>query len=115
MYIGTYIPANPSDAQFTSWMPRQGDNAIFTYEEIYVLTDTLLTIEVYHKDSEDEGPGTSAGTINVAVGSSNYKEKVLTGLKELVRYKIACEQDGQNAMGAVYRILTPNWFNTARG
>jgi hypothetical protein len=112
MYIGDFIPVGSGDL-FTNWSPRGGDNGVFTFETIFA-TGVALTIRVFHKDSDDQGPGTLLGTISTAVGSSRFTEQVLTGIKELVRYQITCA-DVSGGAGAIYRILQPNWFNTARG
>lgn len=88
MHIGYYIPAT-ENGHFTNWMPRGGDNAVFTFETIDA-TNVTVSIDVYHKDLEEEGPGTSAGSINTAIGTSRFKEGLRSGLKELVRYRVSC-------------------------
>jgi hypothetical protein len=77
MYIGTFIPLTPKGF-YTNWMPRGGDNAIFTYEKIED-SNVTLRVDVYHKDNDDPGEGTKAGEITVQIGSSDYYEKILTG------------------------------------
>ena len=66
--------------------------------------------QLFHKNSEDPGPGTQVSTDLVralAVGiTSGYYE----GLKELVRYKFACIGQSSNDY-ILLRMHAPVWFD----
>lgn len=115
MYIGDLIPAAaPPTAPtlFTSWFPRQADNAIFTYEIIDAMGGTSFSVRVFHKNKEDPGEGEPAE----GVGSPEWTADgtLYTGtfmeLKEMVRFEVT---SGTSGLGVCYRFLSPTWFNDA--
>ncbi len=94
---------------FTPWFPRQADNAIFTYERIFSTMGTE-TVEVFHKNEEDTGLGTSLGSFS-DLGSTGLLESVCSGLKEMIRFRVQIK----NASGWVhFRFLQPTWYFTGR-
>ena len=119
MLLGSLLLAGttpPLDGTtFTPWMPRLADNAIFTYEVVRFYktagppppTFNPFDVKIFHKNSEDLGEGEDAGA--TWVQSDNIHRTTLTGLKELVRYRIHCDTVD---VGGVYRILEPTWFNS---
>ena len=95
---------------FTSWMPRMADNAIFSYEVVqhYAAATNPFVVKIFHKNTEDLGKGADASASWTA--TSNTHRATLSGLKELVRYQIDVST---GAIGGVYRIFDPTWFDTA--
>ena len=71
MHIGDYAP--PGLNAYTTWMPRGGDNAVFTFETISGGA-TKFDIDVVGKNSEDTGPGTALGVTFAQIGSSNFAD-----------------------------------------
>jgi hypothetical protein len=90
---------------------------VFTYEQIHTLGSPSVEVEVFHKNSEDIGVGSSAGTISGSIGTvrgttnSTFLEETISSLKELVRYRIILSE-GSAGDGVVYRFHQPSWFNT---
>ncbi|MCB9870143.1 MAG: hypothetical protein H6837_09820 [Planctomycetes bacterium] len=86
MYIGQFLPNGA--IIFSPWFPREADNAIFTFETIDNDGSGSLTVDVYHKNTEDPGPGAalSATAAFSAIGSTNYKSGRFVGIKEMVRF-----------------------------
>ncbi|MCB9583767.1 MAG: hypothetical protein H6718_00125 [Polyangiaceae bacterium] len=108
MYIGQFLPNGA--IIFSPWFPREADNAIFTFETIDNDGSGSLTVDVYHKNTEDPGPGAalSATAAFSAIGSTNYKSGRFVGIKEMVRFRYT----GSGGW-VIFRMLHPTWFNTA--
>ena len=102
---------------YCPWFPRQADNAIFTFYQIQKLLGTNdLVVEIFHKNAEDLGPGSVITSTFVEDGSSGvfWTSTPVTGLKELVRYRVYAGFDtGMGHYGVWFRILEPTWFNKA--
>jgi hypothetical protein len=117
MHLGRQLLAPANDEQvsvFTDWMPRAGDRAVFTAELVTAI-DARLTVEVFHKNREDTGPGTSAGTVVSATATTGLHAAEIGSLKELVRYKITVSGTSSTALGAIlYRMHPPTWLDVAR-
>ena len=117
MHIGRLLcaTADPTTVVFTDWMARGADNGVFTVELISTM-GCELTVTVFHKNSEDTGPGTSAGAIVTSTSTLGLHRATVSSLKEMVRYKV--EVAGADVVGELqgllYRILPTTWFNTAR-
>ena len=96
----------------TPWFPRQADNAIFSYEIVKALfPGDTIGVTVYHKNKEDsgrgelvDGEGSPDWTADGTISTGTFK-----GLKEMVRFSIA----GGGAIGVVFRMLTPTWYDDA--
>lgn len=74
-----------------------------------------LSVEVFHKNSEETGPGTSAGTVVSGTSTLGVHTATIGSLKELVRYRISLEGTSGSSIGGVLcRILQPTWFDAAR-
>ena len=116
MYIGDLIPASVgqgSTTLFTPWLPRQADNAVFSYEVIDSMGGTSLTVQVYHKNREDPGEGTpidGVGSPDWTASGSIYTG-TFNGLKEIVRFAVTTNASG---LGVCYRILPPTWYNDTK-
>ena len=99
------------------WIPRKGDNARFTLEVVQnYFTD--LTAEVFQKNYEDTGDGTTAGisvNFNEATGRQTME---LLGCKELVRLKLSLQRGsslpGEDVGLVLYRFLRPVWFEAVK-
>lgn len=102
-------------AIYSDWMPRQADNAIFHAELVTVLSTGNLSIDVYHKDEDETGDGTSAGSFATMYAAGDAS-KAINGLKQLVRYKVSVDAEvpvGAPLQGVLYRIKEPTWSDTA--
>lgn len=99
----------------TPWMARQADNAIFTCEVIMHsgLTSPYVDFEVFHKNADEAGPGSTAGAVNTSSNgpesSSVFIAAKAEGLKELVRFAVKQKSD---TVLARIRFLQPSWYNT---
>lgn len=117
MHIGRQLLARANEENvsvFTDWLNRGGDRAVFTAELISAI-DATITVEVFHKNAEDTGFGTSAGTVVSATGTLGLHRAEIGSLKEMVRYKITVTGTSSDSLGAIlYRIHSATWFDTAR-
>lgn len=115
MHIGRVliVDSETDTVLFTDWMPRQGDHAVFTTELITAI-GADFAVEVYHKNSEDSGPGAAVGSLVAATTTLGLHEKQFSGLKELVRYRITVSATAGNMGGVIYRFLQVTWFDKAR-
>jgi hypothetical protein len=117
MHLGRQLLARPNAEEvsvFTDWIPRGGDRAVFTAELVTVI-DAELTVEVFHKNGEETGPGTSAGTVVSSTSTLGLHPAEIGSLKEMVRYKITVAGTNASALGAIlYRLHPPTWFDVAR-
>lgn len=102
------------------WIPRQADNIILFAEEIDISNTSgtvTLTIQLYHKNTDEVGDGTSVGSPIVLDGSSpKFKSTQVEGLKELVRVAVLAvgDADASYVFGWIhYRILSPIWYDSA--
>jgi len=107
---------------FTPWFPRQADYAVFAYEIILKDASASIAVAVYHKDSEDSGPGSALtadfNAMNTAAGSSTTVFSLDTAtadssgveLKELVRFRITSENEG-TPLPLHYRFFETTWYN----
>lgn len=105
-------------AVFGPWFGRRGDNGVFTAEVVdddFQSQQGSLNVSVFHKNSEDTGDGTLAGTA-MKLSQAERKATTVDGLKELVRYKFELANDdaGSSAqVHAIFRMLAPSWFDSA--
>ncbi|MBK8100157.1 MAG: hypothetical protein IPK26_23900 [Planctomycetes bacterium] len=123
MYIGTLVmapkgTAGTSTYYYTPWMPRQAQNAWFTYQLIQSLLASggVFAIVPYHKNREDRGDeGTAvSGSFTEIVSGTGFYQMKCEGLKELVRFKIEVKVGGGGyPEGAVYRLLAAMWYDKA--
>ena len=117
MHIGRLLcgMAESPPVVFTDWVARGADNGVFTVELISTV-GCELTVTVFHKNSEDTGPGTSAGAVVTSTTSLGLHRVTISSLKHMVRYKIEVVGTGDAGVleGLLYRILPTTWFNTAR-
>lgn len=115
MHLGRQLLAHSegeSMSVFTDWMPRGGDRAVFTAELITVIGATM-TVTVFHKNSEETGPGTSAGPVVSSTSTLGLHPAEIGPLKEMVRYEITVTSS--SGLGAIlYRMHSPTWFDVAR-
>ncbi len=111
MHIGDLLLTSGADSVLTPWFDRQADNARFTYETIYSIGSPTFTVEVYHKNKEDLGPGASWGTLTWST-VGDFKAATAAGLKELVRFKLSVSVSSGTG-GVLYRFLETTWFDQA--
>jgi len=116
MIIGQTIFAENGTprAYFTPWFPRVSDNGVFAYEFVHNLGGSLAAT-VYHKDREDPGssPGSPSGSF-AQLGGTDFYQANCTALKELVRFKFTLTSANGSTALALFRVLTPTWYATAR-
>jgi hypothetical protein len=99
----------------TDWMARGADNAVMTVELIQAIAADLSVV-VVHKNAEETGPGTSAGTLVALTSTLGLHSQTFTGLKDLVCFEVEVEENAGGSMGGVlYRFLPSTWFDTAAG
>ncbi len=119
MFDAQYLPQGTT--VYSPWFPRQGDSVTCTLDIVAISGSTNLTVELYTKNSEDEGPGENADdTISItgnSAGQATPKTWVgvsgtgAKGPKELVRYKFS------SASGSgwyLFRMLDPVWFDDVK-
>lgn len=93
---------------YTPWFPRGADNGVFTVEEVE--KSATVTYTVLSKNREEEGSAPNSGT-SFSTVSGNFKEAKVTGLLELVRFKISVS--GTSGQSVIFRFLPPTWYDTA--
>ncbi len=117
MFIGQTIVAEDStngSTVFSPWFPRNGDAVTSTVEVIAFSSTGTLTISILDKNSDQTGdaPNAAVGSFDAitAVGTSS---KRVSGLRELVRYKINLKRaSGTGTIYAHLRMLAPSWEST---
>jgi hypothetical protein len=68
-------------------------------------------VKLYHKNADDTGDGTAvAGSITR--DSAGQSSAVFTGLEELVRYRFRVSATTLGQEWALFRMLSPVWFDT---
>ena len=120
MHIGQWLMTETGAGKikvFSPWFPRGGDNAIFTYEKIFLIGGQTFTVKVVHKIIDTAGDGavaTAASGWNWtnASGTSLWTARY-DKLKELVRFQFELEATDDVAR-ILYRMLNPTWFNDAQ-
>jgi hypothetical protein len=115
MHIGRILACASSGTTtvFSEWMPRGADNGVFTLDLIQSFEGGALAVELFHKNSEESGAGTSAGTIQTSTSTTGIYAKTLSGLKELVRYQFTPKGNDATFGAVLYRMLPVTWFDTA--
>lgn len=106
MIIGTTVPFINGTAfhMYSAWLPRQG-NAVRFSAEILTSSPVKLTVQTKNRaevetDAADLGNSTGTGTVSVRV----------SGVKELVRYKITTNPDLELWDEIEHiRLLDPQW------
>jgi hypothetical protein len=101
----------------TPWFPRQEDNVWITYEIIQTIGAPTFSVEVFHKDRDEQGSALDAGhkvsvTFSQVSGTNLYTGKCC-GLRELVRLNFEVLTEG-GPEGVMYRVLPFAWFPSAR-
>jgi hypothetical protein len=97
---------------WTPWFTRAATNAVFTYEEIVVVGSVTLSVAVFHRNSDEVGNGSSAGSSWTTAGQFSYAN--VTNLKEMVRFKVILTPEF--GAGAVcFRFLPPTWYDNPSG
>lgn len=116
MFIGQTIVAENTTGTsvYTPWFTRNGDAMTSVVEIIAMGASARVDITILHKNSEDiDSPETSAGTFTTGLSSANTYTKRVTGLKELVRYKITVRHATTSAITYAHlRMLAPSWEST---
>ena len=70
-----------------------------------------LTVEVYHKNSDDTGSGALASGTAIKT-SGGRSSSTWGGLKELVRYRYSVK--GAADQYVMFRMLSPVWFDEVK-
>jgi hypothetical protein len=115
MHLGRLVCGSQDGERVrTDWAPRGADNAVMTVELIAAIA-AELSVTVFHKNTEETGPGTSAGALVTTIATPGLYSQTFTGLKELVCFEVLVQQDSGGSIGGVlYRFLPSTWFDTAR-
>jgi len=94
---------------YSPWFPRQADNLRAT-AELAATSGGVLTVKVFHKNTEDTGDGSEYVGTSISLSSTGRDDAEFTGLKEMVRYQFTCG----DATGdwVLFRMLPPVWFDT---
>ena len=110
---------------FSPWMPRGGDLARFTLDAIsFGQTGggvAELSVRAFTKNTQDTGDGADADTsvsiVRTTEGrtTAEWASTASTGFKELVRYKFTLTNNSDvGTVWALFRMLTPVWFDAVR-
>jgi hypothetical protein len=101
---------------FSPWMPRGGDNVLINLDLVEVTFGSLtgtFEVKLYHRDTDGTGDGAAlAGSISRDSAGRSTAE--FTGLKELVRYRFRVSATTLGQEWALFRMLSPVWFDTVR-
>jgi len=101
------------------WIPRKGDNAIFTME-VAATYEADVTAELFQKNYDEAGDGVSAGvSMSFAASSGPLRQSITkTGAKELVRFKLTIAPGSRLTDGEfgwfLFRFLQPVWFEAVK-
>lgn len=97
---------------YSPWFPRGGDNITATVDVIEVEGATI-TIRVFTKAAEDNGPGVDAdNTKTLARSTTGRDDETWPGdCKDLVRYKFTISGGGEAGKWILFRMLPPIWFD----
>ena len=90
-------------------MRRGADNGIFAYEEI-AASGGSLQVKIFHKNSEEAGPGSEVASIFGQIATSGVFQAEVSALKELVRYQVIAT--GSGSSWVLYRTLGTSWYDT---
>ena len=105
--------ANSSTLVYSPWMPRGADSAILTVDLVALDSGSKVTVEVFHKNSEDTGDGTLFSGVSAVRNSKGRTSSTWAGLKELVRYRFTCNSELEDtASWILFRMLPPVWFDS---
>lgn len=107
---------------FSPWFAREGDHARFTVDVVSMGQagggSPEITVRAWTKNTEDTGDGADADAtvsiVRTATGrtTAEWLSTSSTGLKELVRYKLAVANTSDlGTVWVLFRMLPPVWFN----
>lgn len=113
MFIGQTIVAEDTTGTtiYSPWFWRQGDGMTSAAEVIAFSSTGQLTISILDKNSDQTGdaPNAAVGSFDTITGTGPYNKRV-SGLRELVRYKIVLKRaSGTGTIYAHLRLLAPSW------
>lgn len=108
MFDGQYLFSG--DAVYSPWMQRSADYTRVTLEAIELSAQTVGAVQLFHKNTEDVGPGTAVSTDLVRALSVGITSGYYEGLKELVRYRFSCLGPSTDDY-MLFRMHSPVWFN----
>lgn len=94
-------------------MSREGNLLRVPYDAIKVGKGVIGGLQVFHKSTEDVGPGTMAGTVTLRASAVGVTISEFSDLKELVRYKMFCISSDSDSY-ILFRVLSPLWFDEVR-
>jgi hypothetical protein len=102
---------------YTPWFARQGDDITSVFEVIAITPNNQakLEVELFHKNTNETGQGSSAGTGSslTAVDVASFHNDTL---KMLLRYKVTLTHgtspDTDHVFFCHFRILEPSFETT---
>lgn len=98
------------------WIPRRGDNVIFPLEVVANYA-TVLTAELFQKNYDESGNGTSASASTAFDETVGRQSITKLGAKELLRFRLTLARgvSASDDCGLVlFRFLQPVWFETVK-
>lgn len=98
---------------YTSWMPPQGNSAIFAVDVMGISGLTLtVTLQTKARDATDESANISEpGSISSITSAGVARSSEIANFKDLFRYKISTGSTA--SMDWVWlQLLTPAWRQT---
>lgn len=99
------------------WIPRKGDNLLFTLEVVKNY-HTTLTAEMFERNYDEVGDGLFAGESVQFKAEEGRQSFTKLGAKEIVRIKLTIERYESLPKGEVglvlFRFLQPVWFEAVK-
>lgn len=100
------------------WIPRRGDNVIFTME-VPANFGTYVVAALYQKNYDEVGDGASASASMTFDQTTGRLSVTKLGAKEIVRFKLTIQRGGDLGPSEVgwflFRFLEPVWFESVKG
>jgi hypothetical protein len=100
------------DAVFSPWMPREG-NVIRGTFDVLELSGVNFVIELATKNRDETGNG-DLRTAKITTATEGVKVMGWGGLKELVRFRYSTDSGTNNYDYALFRMLTPIWYDAVK-
>lgn len=101
---------------YSPWMRREGDYLIATLDAIAITFGSILgslEVRVYHKNTDDPDDGTVL-TGSISVDSVGRSSEEFGPLKEMVRYRFTVSATTFQQEWAMFRMLSPVWFDAVK-
>lgn len=102
---------------WSTWIPRRGDNVIFTME-IPANYGSYVVVDLYQKNYDETGDGSSASASMTFDQATGRQSVTKLGAQELVRFKLTIQRGndlGDSEVGwFLFRFLQPVWFESVK-